>query len=155
MQRKIHHEWCMEMRHGQMAYTQQAQRHACKKKKKQAKITSLWRPQSHLIIYHIQTLNGAALKTEQETGSFTEANSMAFILEQHLNTLRLNWHFVFCQMTVREAAEISIEIIHGDTDSNSLRVFLCLTSYLHLIQHLTLVLRRPQPLMWWNQSHIF
>lgn len=46
--------------------------------KKQAKITSLWRPQSHLIIYHIQTLNGAALKTEQETGSFTEAKQHGF-----------------------------------------------------------------------------
>lgn len=76
MQRRIQHEWCMGMRHGQMAYTQQA--HKTCMQKKQAKITSLWRPQSHLIIYHIQTLNGAALETEQETGSLTEAKQHGF-----------------------------------------------------------------------------
>lgn len=50
------------MRHRQMASTQQTQRHACST----TQASGGSQPQSHLVIYHIQTLSVAAFKTTED-----------------------------------------------------------------------------------------
>lgn len=63
-----------------------------KKKKKKSQASGGIQPQSHLVVYHVQTLNVAALKTKQDDWLVNrEKNSMASILDQHLNTMSLNW----------------------------------------------------------------
>lgn len=75
-----------------MASAQQTQRHACST----TQASGGSQPQSHLVIYHIQTLNAAAFKTTEDDWVVNRKKKKQYgfhysSLDQHLNTMSLNW----------------------------------------------------------------
>lgn len=105
MQRQIHHEWCVGMRHRQMAYTQRMQRYACKKKQKtnhkplEASSLSLTSSSIMSRLWMWQHW-----KQNKTTGLLTEGkkNSVASILDQHFNTMSLKPSLLFSDSRIWE-----------------------------------------------------